>query len=206
MAPIHESDLGEERWSKVEWENYELWEKVEQRLRRKKNLAVLATVMVFTVLSAVPIVGDRWPKWTTRTFARRLAQELNWIKSQASVHRSAYRFKLLDPNKLDYAVERLSNCNQVQGEVVKTGSLARADGEGYVSITPAVGETLAIPGLVTEFCYDSLKGSGQQSLASTKEVTTAGLAFIPVRDLTEKRLDRVSVLLFTGTSAEFSFD
>ena len=34
MVPIYESDVAEERWSKSEWNHYELWEKVEQRVRR----------------------------------------------------------------------------------------------------------------------------------------------------------------------------
>ena len=50
MVPIHDTDVAEERWSQAEWENYELWEKVELKLKRKKQLWILATFLVFLAL------------------------------------------------------------------------------------------------------------------------------------------------------------
>lgn len=50
MVPIYDSDVAEERWSKAEWRNYELWEKLEQRQIRKKRLWIMATILVFLMI------------------------------------------------------------------------------------------------------------------------------------------------------------
>jgi len=203
MVPLHESDLAQDGWSKVEWENYELWEKVEVRLRRKKHLWVFVTLILFFALSSVPIVIDRWPKWTTRTIVRHLAQELNWVKREAGVHHAAYRLKLLSEGKFDFVVERLVNCDAAHGEEVKTGLLTNGrNADHYSWITSIRGVELGIPGLVSEFCYDPLDGNS----ALRKGDVLAGFAVTPVRDLTEKRIDRITVLLLSGTNAEISFD
>src|SRR6185437_11560801 len=96
MVPIHDSDVGEQRWSKSEWENYELWEKVELRLKRQKRLWVFATIVIFLGLSAVPIVIERWPKWSSRSMAVTLAREINRMKRDSSIGRSAFRLRFVD--------------------------------------------------------------------------------------------------------------
>lgn len=203
MVPIHDTDVAEERWSQAEWENYELWEKVELKLKRKKQLWILATVLVFLALSAVPIVVDRLPKWMTRSVARTLAQEINRIKREASTDRVAYRLKFPDTSKLDYVVEKLPSCGSQTGEVVRTGNLFQTKNPGdYSILNSSEGITHGVPGLIDRFCYDSLSGSS----AELNGETAVGFGIIPVKDLTEKRMDRLTVLLLTGSSAEISFD
>ena len=203
MVPIHDTDLAEERWSQSEWQKYELWEQVEQRFRRYRRRWIFATVVVFLILSAVPIVLDQRPKWKTRFIARILAQELNQLKRQAGVDRVAYRFKLQNQASLDYVIEKMPNCAASHGEVVEAGSLVKESLKGlYTWISPAQGQELGVPGLVNEFCYDYLSGSS----ATSKNEDVIGFGLIPANDLTEKRLDRLTVLLLTGPSAESSFD
>ncbi len=202
MVPMDESNLAAEGWSQVEWDHYELWDQVEQRLRRQRYLWIFATTLVFIFLSAIPIVQDRWPKWATRSLSRQLAQEMNWVKSEASTHRGAYRFRFKEPGSLHFEVERLSSCKVLGGEVVRTGSLARAGDGRYIWMPTALGLTQGIPGLVAEFCYDSLEGSP----VSPQAGSLSGFGIISVRDLADKRYDRMSILLFAGTLAEISFD
>jgi hypothetical protein len=203
MVPIHDTDVAEERWSQSEWENYELWEKVELRLKRSKRLWVLATLIVFLALSAVPIVMDRWPKWKSRAMAVSLAQEINFVKKEASLGRGVYRLKLLAEPGARYQIDRVSSCSAAQGELVKAGDLAQAsERDEYTWLLPSQGSDLGVPGLVHEFCYDSLSGSH----SSLQGKSVVGFGIIPVRDLTEKRIDRLSLLLLSGLSAEISFD
>src|SRR6185295_1415525 len=110
MAPIHESDIAAERWSKAEWSHYELWEKLELKLRRRKLIWISATVALFLALSAVPIVLDRKPKWTAMSISRRLAQLINGMKSEASLKHQAHRISFADDGSLAYEIARVSGC------------------------------------------------------------------------------------------------
>ncbi len=203
MAPIHDTDVGQERWSKAEWENYELWEKVELRLKRHRRFWTVGGACLFLILSAVPIVMERWPKWMTRSVSRVLAQELNRIKREASVDRAAYRIQFVAEGGLRYKVERLAHCMADQGDFVRTQSLVPYFGQADLSwISPAKGLELGIPGLVSEFCYDHLTGS----YSDQNGENIVGFGIIPVTDLSEGKLERLSILLLSGPSAELSFD
>ncbi len=204
MVPIHDTDVAAERWAQEEWENYELWEKVEVRLRRQKRLWVLATSVIFVILSALPIVVDRWPKWSTRVVLRHVIRQMSQMKREAGVQRAALRMRFLDPIRLTYQVEKIPNCQfHGVGEVVASGNFALLSrSEQYLFVDPKTGESLGIPGLQGEFCYDHLAGFAAAS--EGKEVV--GFAVIPALDLAEKRLDRMSVLLLSGPSAEVSMD
>ncbi len=203
MVPIHDTDVAAERWSKSGWENYELWEKVEVRLKRQKRLWIAATVILFVALSTVPIVMDRWPKWKARSIARHLAQEINQMKHDAIVHRSAYRIRFLQESQLQYVIESVEQCGASQGETKKTGALVREDLlSSYLLVSSKKARELGIPGLVTEFCYDFLSGNSM----AVKGEAVIGLGVLPANDLSENRLDRLSVLLLSGPSAEMSFD
>jgi hypothetical protein len=203
MVPIHDTDVAEERWSKAEWENYELWEKVELRLKRQKRLWIFATLVIFLVLSAVPIVMERWPKWSTRSMTVTLAREINRMKRESSIGRSAFRLRFVDEKKVSYVIEKIPSCSASQGEIVHTGTLLPpGTRDEFLWVSPSRGDQLGVPGLVDEFCYDYLAGSG----AVLKGQSVVGFGIIPVSDLTEKRIDRLSVLILSGPSAEISFD
>jgi len=203
MAPIHDTDIAEERWSRGGWENYELWEKVEVRLRRQKRLWILATAVMFLSLSAVPIVMDRWPKWTSRAMTRKLAQEINHIKWEAIADRAAYRLRFVGEGHLDFIVEKLAQCSSPAGEIKRTGRLGSEETSNtYSWVSAEQAKNFAIPGIVSEFCYDPLQGN----YAFLNGGAVVGFGIISVKDLSESRLDRLSVLLLSGPSAEISFD
>lgn len=204
MVPLHETDLAEERWSKVEWENYELWEKVELRLKRQRRLWILFTLLLFLVFSSIPIVMDRWPKWRTRAIARKLAQELNNLKREAGTRHAAHRLRFISEEKLDFIVEKVDSCDSKSAEFAWSGSLRdEKDSENqYYWLSPEKGQSLGIPGLMKQFCYDPLVGYE----LGKNEGEFTGFGFIAAKDLTENRQDRISILLLSGQSAEISFD
>ena len=216
MTPLHEGDLAEERWLQSEWGTYELWEKQELRLKRRQRIWIITTGIIFLILSSIPILIDRWPKWFAVSVARVMAQEINRLKKDAIVNRAAFRLELTESLGLGYRVRKVANCggtksesysdqelNLGDGQIVRTGYFVEESLRAkYAWLTPEQGEALNIPGLVQEICYDDLLGNS----AAARGVPVIGIGIIPANDLTEKRLDRISVLLLSGPSAEISFN
>lgn len=202
MVPIYDSDVAEERWSKSEWGHYELWEKVEQRVRRHNRLWIGCTAVVFLALSSIPIVMDRGPKWRTLSSMRRLGQEVNLMKREAGIRHVAYRIRFAGDGSIAYRIERVASCS----DPAAAGTLLRSDvlihGAGYVLVGPARGKALGIPGLLESFCYDPEQGN----MEASKGDAVSGFAVIPAQDLAAGRLDRMSLLVLTGASAEVSFE
>ena len=83
LAPIHDTDLAKERWEKDDWKNFELWEKLEVRFRRYRMKWVIATVLVFLLISTIPVLKARTLKWNTLEASQVLARELNRLKKEA---------------------------------------------------------------------------------------------------------------------------
>ncbi len=205
MAPIYESDVAEERWSKTEWNHYELWEKVEQRVRRTNRLWIAGTVVVFLVLSSIPIVMQKGPKWATLGSLRTLGETINAMKAEAAIEHAPLRIRFPGDGSLNYQVEKVEHCgeNVPPGKMVRSGSLVKpGQAADYVLLSRARGESLGVPGLIEEFCYDPLSGS----LPAKRGETITGFAVIPSVDLAAGKLDRLSVLLLNGDSAEVSFE
>jgi hypothetical protein len=203
MAPIYDTDIAQSRWDRADWENYELWEKVAHRHRRQRRGWIAATVVVFLSLSSIPIVLDRWDKWSTLAASRRLAEEINRIKRDAGIEQAAYRLRFAGDGKPEYHVEKSRSCSDAQSSVVRSGKLFEGDAfSQYVLMTPAMGAEAGIPGLIQDFCYDYLAGSD----TILRGEGVAGFAIMPVKDLAEKRQDRLSILLVNGPSAMPAFD
>lgn len=202
MVPIYDSDVAEERWSRSEWGHYELWEKVEQRARRHNRLWIACTVVVFLALSSVPILMDRSSKWATLSSVRRLGQEINHMKREAAIEHAAYRIRFAGNGSLEYRIERVESCSDPESSGTLLGKHVLIPGSGYVLLSPDHGESLGIPGLLEEFCYDPLRGS----MANREGDTVSGFGVIPAADLGSGRLDRMSLLVLGGPSAEVSFE
>jgi hypothetical protein len=201
--PIHESDIAEERWESARWSHYELWEKLELRLRRRKLLWISATVVVFLALSSVPIILDRAPKWTAMSLSRRLAQLINGMKTEASVRHSPHRIRFAAGGALDYEIEKIASCDDPKpGAVIRAGTLQPERGEAFVLVTPEQAPVLELPGVVSSYCYDPTAGSSPAAAGKA----LVGFGIVAAKDLTEKRSDRLSVLLIQGASGELAFD
>jgi hypothetical protein len=207
MAPIYDTDLADSRYSQSEWNHYELWEKVEVRLRRRRRIWIGAAVAVYVALSSIPIFMERAPKWRSLALARRLGQEINSIKRAATVEQRAFRIRFKGEGSLDYRIESSPSCSSTQSTLVREGTLAMsAASSGQVILGPIRGAELGVPGLAESFCYDYLAGS--ESIVKNEPVM--GFAVAPVRDLAgpadDSRLDRVSVVVLSGPSADVSFE
>lgn len=209
MVPIYESDVApehKERWSEAEWKHYELWEKVELRLKRQRRLWILSTVFVFLLLSSVPIVLDQRPRWSAVSATRSLAQEINGLKRGAGLSGKAHRIRFIAPPALQYVVETAPSCGSGQWAVTAERSLA---GSGRLElITEEQGRSLGYGSLLSSICYDPLNGAtwGIGSNPSSARISAAGFGVAPVNDLTNGRTDRISFLVLTGPSAETVFD
>jgi hypothetical protein len=203
MAPIYDTDLAEERFSKDEWGRYELWEKVEVRLRRRKRLWIGAACFIFICLSSVPIVMDRSPKWKALAASRRLGQEINRIKRDASTQHAAYRLRFKGDGNLAYVIEKSENCSSAVASSEREGALVYGnDASQFTLVSPKTGDELGISGFVESICYDYLSGSD----AILRGEPLVGFGIMPVNDVTEKRTDRLAILLASGPSAEISFE
>ena len=205
MVPIHDSDIAEERYAQAEWQHYELWEKIEVRLKRKRNLWIAAAVLAFLMLSSIPILTDHWPKWTALKAARTLGDRINEVKRLAGTENQAYRLEFAADRKLSYSIVKVPNCSAASsvGSIVKSGSLlSEGHLEDFVLLSPEEGRRLGLPGLVESICYDPLAGSP----GTSQPESIAGFGIVPVKDLTDARADRLSLLIFKGPSAEISFE
>ncbi|MBI4925746.1 MAG: hypothetical protein HY843_07460 [Bdellovibrio sp.] len=205
MAPIHDSDLAEERFKQLQWKYYELWEDIEQRLKKRKKLFILFALVLFFILLSVPIFQDRFPKWQTYQITTNLAKSINKLKREVTTQHVPLRLKFYDYSsyhKLKFRVEKVITCAASQGEVLWQEELGSERAlRDYALITNEGDNFLEVPNLVNSFCYDPFFGSAQ-----TQNEESVGFAVIPVKDLPLKRRDRVSYLILTGTSAEISFE
>ena len=204
MVPVFETDLKDRENLSVDWQHYELWEKIEQRRRRAKRFWILGTLFVSFCLLSVPTVIENRAKWGARVLSRQLALRIVKMKTEASTHRLAQRIVFSPDGSLSYRIESVERCNVPESsgagfpEVLNKGPKA----DLFRLILPSQGDGMGIPGLVTSFCYDPV----EESAALTQEEEALGFGFISVKDLSEQRPDRVSIVLLRGKSAEISFN
>lgn len=203
MAPIYDTDIAQDRWNQEEWKDFELWERAELRFRRTRMFWILGTAILCLILSSVPVFMSRAPKWATLRLAAAAAGEINRIKREATVDHAAFRIRFFSDERIRFEVEKAPTCDSSSFHKVREGSLldeARA-GE-YALISAATATKLGIPSIVESFCYEIVTGS----MHAYRGNETVGFGWIPVKDLSEDRSDRVSILLMQGTSAELFFD
>ena len=197
MDSNRDSDLAKDRWIEEEWRNFELWEKLEQKQRRRTRAWIFGTVVLFVLLSAVPVLIVRGPQWRGAYLSKDLALLLSSLKRDAALDHAAYRVRFLGDGSLDYVVEKIVDCHSSKAKVVRSGSLSSKPWvEEYRLLSPNEGKDLNIPGLVETFCYDSVDGAVD---------SVTGFGLMPVKDLTDGRTDRISVLLVRGVNADLKF-
>ena len=181
MAPIHDTDVAEKRWSDEEWRQFELWEKIEVRLRRKRLIWVGLALLGFVVLSAIPTALERWPKWVSRRVSRQVAQEINRLRSQAILDSRAYRLTFGDSPGLTFQVESGDQCAGTSGnwQVVRTGAflssrVGRTIAPKFKILTPSEGEALGISVLKTQVCIEGVDIGWATSLSAGNALSESG--------------------------------
>ncbi len=190
MVPFHDTDVEGERWSQAEWVNYELWEKVEIRKKRRKRLLLLAAAFIWFCLSAVPILTERWPRWIARSLIRHCAQQVNQVKLEAVIRKAPVRIRF---QGLAYTMEVVHSCQDAQGVEIRSGTLSHHR-ESQFRVLQAEDGLLPI---VSAFCYDPLLGSNS---------TDDGIAIALMADIEQHATQRTALLLLHGASAELNFD
>lgn len=208
MAPVHDTDLSEKRWEHEEWRRFELWERIERRFRRNRNLVLVGAVLAFLGLSSIPIWMERGPRYRAVEGARELAELLNRLKLEVARTREPIRLVLSGEPGLGWRMERApGGCIAAAtsgAEVLRQGGLLVKRGVAgeFKFVSESEGLALGVPGLGLEFCYDPISGS--QSAADGKKL--AGFAIAPVGDLTAGRVDRLGTVVVRGSVAESRFE
>lgn len=208
MVPIHESDVAENRWKDADWREFELWERIESRLKRKKSWTIAVVCLVFITILAVPIYRDRLPKWTALSVMRSLAVQANQMKVDAATLGTAQQLRIEDSERGPlFIIESVSSC------FLNASALGAAPKElkrGFLFSDPVLGARYRVLGsknsaalglerVTQTICYDPVH-------AASLNLQTQALGILTVKDLTESRLDRIVFLNFSGLFAEIAFD
>ncbi len=203
MVPVHESDVAENRWKDSEWSAYELWEKVEVKLRNRRKWIIALTVLIFLILSSIPLIQDRKEKWEGLSVMRKLAIGINETKVAASRLDHPLRMVLAQNEEgVFFRVFKVSDCQSVGEEIRQRRILDREESKEFKILDPQLGERLGIPGIVQQFCYHPIDGN----FMLPASLPTQAFGIVPVKDLTDIRTDRISFVYLAGNSAEISFD
>lgn len=203
MVPIHDTDIAEERWTQAEWEHYELWEKIENRLVFKKRLWIIATSIVFLLISSIPILKNRTPKWRGESLVRRIAQEIGTLQKRALSEKAAFTLRFAGTTPFEFDVFKSADCSSKNLTKEYTGTVLKSQSPSdLILLTSEQAKQLEIPNVITEICFSHLTGNEWDRQGSK----TVGFAVMPKDDILEKKIDRVSVLVLSGPNAEAHFD
>jgi hypothetical protein len=201
MAPIHDTDVAEERWQQEQWRTFELWEKIALRLRKKKRLWVVLAVVVFLGISAIPPIQDRMPYWSARRHAVGVGLLINELKILAATEHRSFELVFSSPGTLRYQILKREYCSSTVGEIVREGVLSTLSEPEHAIITRTQAQSFGIPGVIERLCVSPLSGAKFER----SEKGLAGFAVAPIADLSSGRSDRVAVLLVQGEGAETTF-
>jgi len=204
MVPLHESDVAENRWKESEWNAYELWEAVEVRARKRKFWIVgLSCVLGFLIL-ALPIYQEKMPKWKGLRVARILADHLLDIRRDSSNNQRRFLVKIQQDvaGRIQgnvYSAATAADCTeaaQTNIEPVFSFPLITEEQSSIALLTREAAQKIGLGAVDEAICFDPFRES---------EGSTMTFAFIPVKDLTDVREDRISTVTVLD-AASFSFD
>jgi hypothetical protein len=227
--PSDDVEQAQQRWADAEWRQYELWEKIEVRFRRRRRLWILGATLAFLLLSAIPIMRRSQPRWAALRAARLLGQEINRLKLDAAILGHGYRIRFRGGGSPGYDIEQVGRCASIsgpplsprssqvpsspsepvppngfsQGVLVRSGALAGA--ESLAVLGPDEARRLGLPPLSETLCFDAL--SGLQPLPwQPSEAPLVGLGILPKEDLADGSDERLATLAVSGSSAQVSFE
>ena len=128
MAPLHDSDLPENRWKDSEWKHFVLWEKLELQIRKRKRWIVALVLLAGLAILSVPTLQDRYPKWHGVTLVRRFAVEVHRLELESARIRKPVLIQLIKENDaILILAEAVSSCSDYSSRVeVRRTTLAPA--------------------------------------------------------------------------------
>ncbi len=175
----------------------ELYEKIIVRERRRKAILICLAFSLFLFLCGIPVYNERLPKWESLKAARKIAVEIERLKTESLHLKKPLQLSILDGGLLK--VEQVSGCGIPSDELATAQELisekkwARADG-GVALLSEADAKRLHLNFTVRQICFDPVNGL---SSSKTKKV----IVLVPVKDLAESRLDRASYVELETSSA-----
>ena len=181
----------------------ELHEKIIVRERRRRRILIGVTLTLFLVLSAVPVYQERLPKWESLDAARRLAVEIERLKTDSIRLKKPLKLTLFESGEVK--VDVVNDCEagapagqETVGESLRTENWK--NGNNTLSMLPVdQARKLNLNLVVDQLCFDPVNGLSQ---SKTKKV----LVILPVKDLAESRLDRASYVEVETPTARISIN
>jgi len=209
MAPIHDTDLASERWAKAQWRNFELWEKLEVKMKHRRWIWIGVTALLFLLISSVPVIQDQSQKWAARGALKKLALEINALKRFAATEHQAYQLRFVNMDTLEFVIERKDTCEIQHATFIRNGFLYGDAKTGLTLLTDQTAQSFDLRGLLTEICYDPILGSSavkRDPESGILDDRLFGFAIIPTADIAAQRADRLKILLIKGTTVEAHLD
>lgn len=133
MAPVFDTDLSENRWSKDGWSNVEFYERVWQRQRKTRFFLLLSAFFAFILLSAVPVIDRAQAQWRVERSTRLLAQELQMEMTKGVIDHRWKRFQFSNNGVAHIKVYSGLSCEPGAEEWMK---VIKATDSGVVFLTP----------------------------------------------------------------------
>lgn len=166
----------------------ELYEKQVVRQRKRKAILISSALSVFLVLCGLPVVQERMPKWKSLRAAREIAHEIQQVKTHAIREKKPVLLTVFEGGTLK--MERVDSCKPDSmgvysgSELLREGVWNHADRE-LTLLGPLEAKQFKLSRLVQQICYDPVLGVPSPE---TKKV----MMIVPVKDLTDSKLDRAS--------------
>ena len=180
-----------------EWRTFELYEKIRLRERRKRFLVLFVGAVLFLSLCAVPVVQERTLKWQSLRAAQHISVELEKLKTLAITQKKPARLSFVENGEVK--IEVIDHCTD--GPSASEGVRKKwPDAQGELRIMKtAEAKDFGVALAVDQICFDPV--FGLENLKS-KEV----IIVVPVKDLSDHRLDRASYVVLESESAKISIN
>lgn len=182
----------------------ELHEKIVVRERRRKRILVSLALVLFLFLSGIPVYQERLLKWQSLEAARRIAVEIEKLKTESIQLKKPLKMSLLANGELQ--IEAVTDCEAASAAVsvpVQTEKLHVKnwrDVEEQLSILPVEeAKKMKLNLVVDHLCFDPVSGLAQSKMKKVFVV-------LPVKDLAESKLDRASYVEVESATARISIN
>lgn len=180
----------------------ELYEKVVVRERRRKGLLITLAFILFLFLCGIPVYNERFPKWESLRAAKNIAVEIEKMKTESLHLKKPLQISVQENGQIK--VEAVADC--VSGSTGSNQDGGQLYGKNWKHPESAVtilagdeAKKLKLAMVVQQICFDPVTGMHG---SKTKKV----FIIVPVKDLTEARLDRASYVEVTNSSASIAIN
>jgi len=140
------------------------------------------------------------PQWKGRALARELATQIASLTQEAVIQHRVLRLKLLNTDRLEFAVDSPRKCQSNDGTPVRVGKIGEeGDAKSFVWVSADQALKLGLNNVVMDFCYDPVEGNSRPD-------SPAAIVIAPKNDLLEERMDRMALVRVSSSTAEITFE